>query len=132
MNVDRRAYAVAIVCADPLLAALLGGAVELAGFRATFSRPDETEYEALRRVRPAAVLIDCEHPASSDDTLLGRALMTGARLFLFGRAEAVEALRPVATRYRIEVLTLPDDVSRLPQLLAATHPLARPSDHVQR
>lgn len=131
MNVDRRAPAVAILCSEPLLAALLGAAVELCGFRPTFSRGEESDIDVLKRVRPAAVLIDCDHPAASDDALLGRALMTGARLLVFGRTMAIEAHRPVAARFRIETLTMPNDVSRLPGILATTHPLARPSDSVQ-
>jgi DNA-binding NtrC family response regulator len=127
---DRRANAVAIISPDPLLGALIGAAVELLGYRAAFPRAGETPTETLRREKPAYVLIDCEDPNASDETLLGRGLMAGARLFFFGREARVEALRGVATRYNIEPIVFPGDVDSLHEILSRRIPRAerRPSN----
>lgn len=127
MNADRRAHAVAVISADPMLAALLGAAVELTGYRAAF--PRETE---LPRLRAAVVLIDATHPAVHDETLLGRALMGGARLILFGRAHELESAQAVAARYEMLLLALPEQLDELPAILARSHPLVRPPGTLKR
>ena len=115
---DRRANAVAIVSPDPLLAALIGAAVELVGFRAAFPRPDESPLDALIRLRAAYVLIDCEDPSASDEALLGRGLMRGARLFLFGSADQLAPLRTRAARFNAELIELPRDIALLHDILS--------------
>lgn len=115
---DRRANAVAIVSPDPLLSALVGAAVELIGYRAEFPRWDETATEALRRLRPAYLLIDAEDAATADETLLGRGLMTGARIFLFGAEERIRELRDVAHHYHLDVIVFPRDVTVLAEILS--------------
>ncbi len=130
-HVDRRAIAVAIISPDALLAALLGAAVELTGYRAAFPRANESEIDALRRIRPALALIDADHQVATDEALLGRALMTAVRVLFFGRAPRLDSLRTLATRYEAGVIVLPDDVSRLEQILATNHPLARPRSRIR-
>jgi len=114
---DRRANAVAIVASDALLAALIGAAVELYGYRAEFPRGDETPVDTLRRVRPTYLLVDADDPRAADETLLGRARMSGARLFVFGTAEATQRIQPVASRYDVLSIVLPRDLDALPQIL---------------
>jgi hypothetical protein len=115
---DRRANVVAIVSPDPLLAALIGAAVELVGFRAAFPRTDESPLSALRRLRAAYVLVDCKDPGAHDETLLGRGLMRGARLFLFGTAERLAPFRSRAARYQAELIEFPRDIAALHEILS--------------
>lgn len=131
-HVDRRAVAVAIISPDALLAALLGAAVELTGYRAAFPRVNESEVEALRRIRPALALVDADHPVATDEALLGRALMTSVRVLFFGREPRLDALRALAARYEAGIIVLPDDVPRLEQILATNHPLTRSSGRIRR
>lgn len=114
---DRRASAVAIVSPDPLLGALIGAAAELLGYRAAFPRPGESAIGALRRARAAFILIDCEDPSANDEALLGRALMTEARPFLFGSAERCEAFRAIAARFGVSLIVLPRDIDSLAAIL---------------
>ncbi|HJQ19849.1 MAG TPA: hypothetical protein VJ867_05820 [Gemmatimonadaceae bacterium] len=118
MNADRRAHPIAIVSGDALLAALLGAAVELAGFRPSFPRVDESEVDALRRLKPRALLIDVRHPAASDHALLGRATMMGARIVLFGARAEIEAHTASATDHQLGALILPDDLDTLAEILS--------------
>ena len=118
MNTDRRAHAVAIVSSDPLLAALVGAAVELIGYRAAFPRANESGAEALTRMRPAFVLIECDDAWLDDEPLLGRALMTGARLFLFGRERDVERHSAMMARYGMASIELPNDFHSLQDILS--------------
>src|SRR3954471_24023298 len=53
--------AVLIISSDPLAAALLGAAVELAGHQPHFVRTEERARAALLRARPRLVLVDCDH-----------------------------------------------------------------------
>jgi hypothetical protein len=114
---SRRAAAALILTPDPLGGALLGAATELAGFRAEFTRPNESLRAALARVKASHVLIDCDDPNSRDEAALGPALMTGARLFFFGTARKTEALGAIATRYQVRLIVLPGDIDRLHDIL---------------
>jgi len=117
-HTDRRAHAIAILSSDPWLAALIGSAVELIGFRAAFVRADETPIDGVRRMRPAFVLLDAADTHASDETFLGRALMTGARLFAFGREADVERHRSLAARYGMGLIVFPRDIDALPSILS--------------
>jgi hypothetical protein len=114
---SRRAAAALILSPDPLAGALLGAAVEVAGFRAEFARSDESLRASLTRVRPSHVLIDCDDPNSRDESALGPALMTGVRLFFFGSAPKTNDLIAIASRYQARLVVLPDDVDRLHDIL---------------
>jgi hypothetical protein len=115
---DRRADAVAIVATDPVLGALVGAAVEVIGYRAEFPQRDESPVDALRRIRPAFLLIDCEDSSASDEALLGRGLMSGARSFLFGSAECADRMGALAVRFQVELLVLPRDLPMLREILS--------------
>ena len=115
---DRRANAVAIVSGDPLLSALVGAAIELIGYRAAFPRANESATKALRRLRPAYLLIDADDPAASDETLLGRGVMTGVRIFLFGADARIQSLRDFAAPYHLELIVFPRDVTALAEILS--------------
>jgi hypothetical protein len=129
MNADRRAHVVAVVSGDALLAALLGAATELAGFRASFPQ-DGGVLEVVRRKRVAALLLDAAHASARDEALLGRALMAGTRIIVFGRATELDALKPLASRYDVIALLLPQELDKLAEILARHHPLVRPRGSV--
>ena len=114
---SRRAAAALILSPDPLGGALVGAAAELSGFRAEFPRPGEPLRSALSRLKASHILIDCDDPTSRDESALGPALMTGARLFFFGVASKTEALKDVAARYQVRAIVLPGDIERLQEIL---------------
>ena len=70
---------VLIFSEDPLAAALLGAAVETAGFRPAFPAHGDAPRDALLRVRPGLVLVECDHAGACAPSFVGPALMTGPR-----------------------------------------------------
>ena len=63
------------------------------------------------------MLVDAADALLDDVSVMGPAMMTGAQVILFGAAQRVRDLAILADRYGVRVVTLPDDVERLPALL---------------
>jgi hypothetical protein len=114
---DVTRHDVLILSVDPLAAALLGAAVELAGHAPHFPTPDEGARAALRRLRPRAVLIDCGHAEACSDAFIGPALMTGARVQLFASQHTPGDARDVARRLGLTIAELPMEHDALATLL---------------
>lgn len=102
-------HAVLILSADVLAAALLGAAIELAGHQPHFPETDEAARDALRRVRPRLVVVDCAHTDACKEAFVGPALMTGARLLLFSSNRHGDGGIGVARRLGLDVVHLPGD-----------------------
>ena len=100
---------VLILSADALAAALLGAAVELAGHQPHFPEPHERARDALRRVRPRLVVVDCDHEDACADAFVGPALMTGAQLLLFDSHRRADRSVTAARRLGLDVVHLPED-----------------------
>jgi hypothetical protein len=107
---------VLLLSADPLASALLGAAVELAGHAPRFPRAGETARDALRRLRPHAVLVDCDHEACSDG-FIGPALMTGARVQLYRSRRTQQDASEMARRLGLSVVELPVEPEALTAFL---------------
>lgn len=128
---SRRAATALVVSADPLGAALVGAATELAGFRVAYLGADESPSDGIRRAKPAVVLVDAAHPIAADAASLGPALMTGAAIVFYGRADRLRDVRAVTTAAQATTLVLPDEIGRLAGYLtaaAARQPGRRPSE----
>ena len=113
---SRRAKTALVLSPDPLGAALLGAAVELAGFRVEYLRDEDAAPDVIRRTKPLAVLVDVLHPIVADPASLGPALMTGATLVFYGPASRLRDLRIRATPGAL-LLELPEQITELPALL---------------
>lgn len=116
---SRRATTALIVSDDALGAALVGVATELSGFRVAYPDADESVPDAIRRAKPVVVLVDASHPIVRDPASLGPALMTGARVVFYGRADRLRDLRAAASAASASTIALPDEIDRLPELLTA-------------
>lgn len=101
--------AVLIISSDPLAAALLGAAVELAEHMPHFVRPDERARAGLLRVRPRLVLIDCDHVEACSDEFVGPAIMTGARVILFRSNRSVADQTEFGGRLGLRILNMPTE-----------------------
>jgi len=108
---------VLILSTDPLAAALLGAAVELAGHTPCFPHENENPRDTLRRVRPAVALIDCDHEDACTETFFGPAMMIGARLAVFSSSRSRRALEPIAAEFGVHVFGLPIDFDELSRIL---------------
>ena len=116
---SRRAKTALILSLDPLGAALVGAATELAGFRVSYPSAGDSVPDAIRREKPLVVLVDAEDSIASDAASLGPALMTGASVVFYGRAERIRDIRAVASAAQASILIFPDEITRLPAMLTA-------------
>lgn len=110
-------HAVLIFSSDPLAAALLGAAIELAGHVPFFVQADETARDALLRVRPRLAVIDCDHVEACSDTFIGPALMTGSRVLLFRSRRTQRDVGELASRLGLHVIDMPPRHETLTALL---------------
>ena len=108
---------VLILFADPLAAALMGAAVELAGHVPHFPDPDETVRAALLRLRPRVTLIDCDLDEACTESFIGPALMIGSRVQLFASRRTTRDAPRLAQRLGLPLATLPMDEDALATLL---------------
>ena len=111
--------AVLIVATDALAGALLGAAVELAGYAPVFPREGETAREALRRSKPSVVLVDCDSEEGCGESFFGPAMMMGAGVAVFNSSRSRGTLEPVAKEYGVRGFSLPIDFADLTSLLDA-------------
>jgi hypothetical protein len=110
-------HAVLILSSDPLPAALLGAAVELAGHTPHFARAGESPRAALLRLRPNVVFVDCDHVEACADSFLGPAIMTGARVILIRSPRSARDLDTLSGHGQLTVLGLPFAEGELARLL---------------
>ena len=108
---------VLLFSADPLASALLGAAVELAGHAPHFPQAGEPARAALRRLRPRAVLIDCDHEEACSDAFIGPALMMGVRVQLICSRRRQHPASDVARRLGLPIAELPMEPEALITLL---------------
>lgn len=111
------ARSVLIVSHDALAAALLGALAETEGQAPHFARGGESARAALRRVRPRAVLVDCDFPDGCAAALIGPARMIGARVVLFGRPAIAGRVAACAEQFGAPVLAMPPAPGELARLL---------------
>jgi hypothetical protein len=102
---------------DPLAAALLGAAMELAGHAPHFPQSLESPRAALLRVRPRLAVIDCDHADACTDGFVGPALMTGCRILLFRSPRTRRDIGDFAARLDVTVVEMPDDHERLAEIV---------------
>lgn len=114
---SRRARTALVISPDPLGAALIGAATELAGCRVAYVHEGESVPDAIRRVKPVAVLLDATHPIVSEPASLGPALMTRASVILFGPPARLRDLSTLIATSRASTIPLPDGIGELPALL---------------
>jgi hypothetical protein len=110
-------HAVLVFSADPLAAALLGAAIELAGHSPNFPQSDESARDALLRVRPRLAVIDCDHVEACSDSFIGPALMTGSRVLLFKSRRTQRDTSELAGRLGLMVVDMPTRHETLTQVL---------------
>ena len=109
--------AVLIISSDPLSAALLGAAVELAELVPNFPQVAEGARPALLRVRPQLVIVDCDHDEACSDAFVGPAIMTGARVMLLRSRRSTTDRAELAKRLGLTVVEMPLEHETLGRLL---------------
>ena len=108
---------VLVLSSDPLAAALVGAAIELAGHAPRFPKSDEAARTALLRVRPRLVIIDCDHEDACSDSFIGPALMTGSRVLLIRSRRTRRDASELSGRLGLRVLEMPMEHEPLTRIL---------------
>lgn len=114
---DVRRVPVLVLSSDPLAAALLGAAIELAGYAPRFPESSESPRTALLRARPRLVVVDCDHEEACSDAFIGPALMTGSRVLLFRSPRTRRDVSELSTRIGLRVAEMPMAHEPLTRLL---------------
>lgn len=107
---------VLILAREELISALLGLLVETTGHSVHFGGENETVRDALQRIRPQVVIVDCDHRDCTGD-LDEAASEVGARLILFSASRDAEYVRRKAAPARSESFTFPIEPPRLDSLI---------------
>jgi hypothetical protein len=118
MNGAAGKTSVLIFSTDPLAAALIGAAVELARYVPVFQDEGESPRDAVMRVRPGAALVDCDHAEACVEAFFGPAMMVGTRVAVFSSKRSIRALQPIAAEFDVRLFSLPIDFADLAALLA--------------
>jgi hypothetical protein len=114
---ELRRLPVLVLSSDPLAAALLGAAIELAGYAPHFPYSSESPRTALLRARPRLVVVDCDHEEACSDGFIGPALMTGSRVLLFRSPRTRREVSELSTRIGLRVAELPMEHEPLSRML---------------
>lgn len=107
---------VLILAREELISALLGLLVETTGHRVSFAAPEEKSPAAVRRVRPAVIIVDCDHRDCTAD-LVEAATEVGARLILFSASREAEYVRKAAAPTHSQSFTFPIEPPRLDSMI---------------
>ena len=113
-----RVEAVLVFSCDALGGALLGAAVELGGHQPYFAAAGEVARNALMRVRPRLVLIDCDHEESCSEEFVGPALMTGAQVLLIRSTGTVRDMTEFAARLGVRIVDMATEYATFPEIVA--------------
>lgn len=107
---------VLVLAREELISALLGLLVETTGHTVSFAAPEETSAAAVRRVRPAVIIVDCDHRDCTND-LVQAATEVGARLILFSASREADYVRKIAAPSRSQSFTFPIEPPRLDSMI---------------
>jgi hypothetical protein len=123
---SRLGHKVLVLANDPMLAALLGGLVEVARFEAAFANAGESAEAALTRVKPlVAIIVDGADAHAENDLLVARARKRAVEVMLFGTRATVDKRRGWAERQHVRTFELPTEVDALHDALQQLREPAR-------
>lgn len=107
---------IVILARDPLVAALVGMLLELDAYEPVFPRPDESPEEAVRRIRPAlVVLLEVSLEAARSDVFHARA--KGTPVVLFGPPYAAAEVRALAAERHLCSFVMPVNRATLKRVI---------------
>lgn len=109
---------VLILAREEIVGALLGLMAEIEGLQPVFPSADESVHDAIARVSPQMVLIDCDHVDCGED-LVKSVGGVGARAVLFSPSRQQRELQVFSRRYGLPGFTLPLEPSRFRELIEA-------------
>ena len=112
-----REQLVLILSHDAVAAALLGGLVETLGYEVQFARPPESPEDSIRRLKPRVCLIDCGDVLSCNSEFVGRAIMRGVSVVIYGTSATLDRVRELARAHNIDTLLMPPPLDAVQAVL---------------
>ena len=111
-----------LLARDPIVGALLGMFVELAGHTPVFPDPDEQPVDAIARMRPLfVVLLDGTLDAAQSDLFFAQAARRRVALAILGPPGQPAAIPEPARRRGVPYVETPTDLSRFVEVIRQAH-----------
>ena len=127
---------VLIVAQHAVIGALLGSLVELSGHVAVFPSSSELPPAVVKRLRPQLILIDSDHPFSSDSRLFDSAKHARCPVLMFSSTLSGSDTAEFAAKRQLKSFTLPikyrafvDMIERVLQRPAVDFPYETTGEH---
>ena len=103
-----------LVSTEPLLQVLIAAWIQFQfPERVQFPSTDEKAIDAVRRVQPAIIVVDVEHPDGFSDAFLDAMRAQSLPVLAFGREQLDPDIGARARRFSIEPVTLPTNLDEL-------------------
>jgi CheY-like chemotaxis protein len=113
-------HVVLLLSADAVGAALVGALVETLGYRVRFLRTPEQPDEAIRRERPALIMVDVDDPTVMTDETVGHSTMRGVPLLLYGSSNGLQRVQQMSLDHGLVTLSMPATPSLVAEALRRT------------
>ena len=114
------ADAVLILSGDPDVGALVADLLELAGYRPAFPAADDRPQDAVARLLPRTIIVDCDLPDARSDALYRAAAVHGASVILFSPGRPWDEVARRAAPRGLPFFALPIRPAALAEI--AEHP----------
>ncbi|HEX5437247.1 MAG TPA: hypothetical protein VFW98_08805 [Gemmatimonadaceae bacterium] len=99
--------AVLVIAHDVVIGALLASLAELAGHTPVFPKVTEAPLDAITRLRPAFVLLDCDHDIACEDEAYARAAQAGSTVILFSGMRSEREVAAMAAERGLASFSFP-------------------------
>lgn len=116
VSMSESSTTVLILAREELISALLGLFVESTGHTPIFAKVGEGIPEAVRRLRPSVVIVDCDHRDCKED-LMHAAKDVGARLILYSASREAEYVKKIAAPSHSQSFTFPIQPTELDSMI---------------
>lgn len=96
-----------VIAREPLIQTLMCSLVDLSGHHAAQPRSDESVANAVARLHPRLVLLDCEHDEACEDGAYLAAASVGASVLLFTPSRSRAEVADLAAERGLQSIALP-------------------------
>jgi AmiR/NasT family two-component response regulator len=96
-----------VIAREPLIQTLMCSLVDLSGHHAAQPWSDESVVDAVLRLRPQLILLDCEHDAACEDGAYLAAASVGAAVLLFTPSRSRAEVADLAAERGLQSMALP-------------------------
>jgi DNA-binding NtrC family response regulator len=111
---------VLVVAKDAVIGSLMASLTEIAGYDPVFPAADESVSQAITRLKPDILLLDCDEPAAVQQEPYVRAADAGTRVILFTPSRTEREVRRLAAERALTSFALPIQPSALGAILSGS------------